>query len=48
VPSGDLFVIGDNRDNNEDSRFMDELVGDVPMESVVGPADSIDPAPLVQ
>ncbi|OYV37915.1 MAG: signal peptidase I [Acidocella sp. 20-61-6] len=38
VPPGDLFMMGDNRDNSEDSRFMDGPVGYVPIENVVGPA----------
>ena len=41
VPPGDLFVMGDNRDNSEDSRFMDGPVGFLPLENVVGPADMI-------
>ena len=41
VPAGDLFVMGDNRDDSEDSRFMDGPVGYVPAENVVGPADLI-------
>jgi signal peptidase I len=41
VPPGDLFMMGDNRDNSEDSRFMDGPVGYVPMENVVGPANMI-------
>ncbi len=41
VPAGDLFVMGDNRDDSEDSRFMDGPVGYVPVENVVGPADLI-------
>jgi signal peptidase I len=41
VPPGDLFMMGDNRDNSEDSRFMDGPVGYVPVENVIGPADVI-------
>jgi len=41
VPPGDLFMMGDNRDNSEDSRFMDGVVGYVPVENVVGPATII-------
>jgi signal peptidase I len=41
VPAGDLFMMGDNRDDSEDSRFMDGPVGYVPLENVVGPADLI-------
>jgi signal peptidase I len=41
VPPGDLFMMGDNRDDSEDSRFMDGPVGYVPIENVIGPADVI-------
>jgi signal peptidase I len=41
VPQGDLFMMGDNRDNSEDSRFMDGPVGYVPVENIVGPATYI-------
>lgn len=38
VPPDDLFVMGDNRDNSEDSRFMNGPVGYVPIENLIGPA----------
>jgi signal peptidase I len=38
VPAGDLFMMGDNRDDSEDSRFLDGPVGYVPVENVIGPA----------
>ncbi len=38
VPAGDLFMMGDNRDDSEDSRFLDGPVGYVPLENVIGPA----------
>jgi signal peptidase I len=41
VPPGDLFMMGDNRDNSEDSRFMDGPVGYVPAENIIGPATYI-------
>lgn len=41
VPPGDLFMMGDNRDDSEDSRFMEGPVGYVPAENVVGPATII-------
>lgn len=36
VPDGHYFMLGDNRDNSQDSRFLDP-VGYIPRESLVGP-----------
>ncbi len=42
VPPGDLFAMGDNRDNSLDSRFMDGRgVGFLPIENLVGRAEFI-------
>jgi signal peptidase I len=41
VPPGDVFMMGDNRDNSEDSRFLNGPVGYVPVENLIGPADLI-------
>ena len=40
VPEGQLFFLGDNRDNSYDSRFPSEL-GFVPVENLIGRADVI-------
>ena len=41
VPPAHYFLMGDNRDNSEDSRAMDGPVGYVPAENLVGRADII-------
>jgi signal peptidase I len=42
VPPGDLFAMGDNRDNSLDSRFMDGRgVGFLPIDNLVGRAEFI-------
>ena len=40
MPAEHYFMMGDNRDNSEDSRFLDH-VGYVPIENFVGRADII-------
>ena len=41
VPPGNVFAMGDNRDNSLDSRDMDRGVGFVPLENLVGRAEMI-------
>jgi len=40
VPEGHYFMMGDNRDNSEDSRYQEE-VGFIPVENLIGRADMI-------
>ncbi len=40
VPEGHVFAMGDNRDNSQDSRYLD-MVGFVPVENLVGRAEFI-------
>lgn len=40
VPQGHYFVMGDNRDNSQDSRVF-ERVGAIPLQNMIGPASRI-------
>ncbi len=40
VPAGHYFMMGDNRDNSQDSRYQEE-VGFVPFENIIGRAELV-------
>jgi len=40
VPEGHFFVMGDNRDNSQDSRFLNR-VGYIPIDNLIGKAQYI-------
>jgi signal peptidase I len=44
VPSGSIFMLGDNRDNSTDSRMLSQM-GYVPLDSIIGRLDRIVPRP---